>query len=371
MMSFQEAYPKGSHAEAVEYCQRQWFEKYPEKFVYCYSSDVRTFNSRATSRVEGAHATIKAFVRSSGSGLNENLYALKEALRIQQRETFKIMARNYSYLPPWIYEPAYAAMFQFVVNKVTHYALNVCHKEWSLASLDMAEDPLPELPCGCRVSNDWGLPCRHIIHRSRISLTPLTIDLFDKHWHLISDVRALEVWGANSIEVSEDIGTTTPELDDPNSNVEVQARPDEVIVEPVRRRGRGGPRPRTIDRRILSQHERVLAEVGVTAGQLRRDANQRRRHEPSRSSRARSTISIASSIPARLTPATEVRRPVTIAQARTQISVCIELAHSNRANPDSIDAGRAAAEAAALSVGSTRQTIISAFADGMRAHTQS
>lgn len=361
MESFTQKYSLGKPREAVEYCKRSWFNKYPDKFIYAFSTGTSTFNSRATSRVEGAHATVKKFLRSSGANLNENCISLKESLRVQHNENYATMARCYGWLPPWVLEPEYNHMFSQIVDKVSHYALDLCRFEWIQASREIQEGNEPTLPCGCRALNDWGVPCQHHIYHMRGTSTPFSLNDFDIHWHLPTDTTVLQLWPTDPAPAA--IQSDTQDLAAPSSNTSPPV-PNTPPTEPARRRRQG---ERIVQPRTLSQFENVLQEIGVTASQLNQQNQERRQQR--RTGRRRNGSQLSTPQVSHNTQSgtsSQVRRTLTIAQVRTLVMNCVDIATRNNASKQTINAGRIAAHDAALCMGSTPFSVISAFAQGMQ-----
>lgn len=351
-------YDTGKPLDALTYCKTEWFDKFPDKFIYCLSKDVVTFNSRATNRVEGAHGVLKRFfLRSSLAKMNENCVSLKESLRVQQSENYAVMAKCYGWMAPWIYEDEFAHMFSLINDKVTHYALDLIRHEWLHANEEVARGRPPQLPCTCRAFHNWGVPCRHQIHYLRGNSAPFTLNDIATHWHLPSDARILELWPDNPFLPIPD--ATTPDSGAPHASEELPPPPP-APTEPVRpRRVRG---KRANNRRIRTAAENVLQEVGVTERQLRAQARQRRR---ARTARNRQSVPQQASQRQQTPARAPTRQTLTLAQAQITITGCIHLATENGIASDIIGAATAAANEVALTRGTDQSAITTAFRNGM------
>lgn len=68
-LQFKNSLPAMGRASFEQYLQKEWIP-YKEKFVQAWTKNVRHFNTTATSRVEGMHATVKRFIKVSNSDLD-------------------------------------------------------------------------------------------------------------------------------------------------------------------------------------------------------------------------------------------------------------------------------------------------------------
>lgn len=173
MASMELSYTEGKPLEAFKYWKKQWIDKYQTMSCYAFSSNVMTFNTRFTSRVEGAHAHMKHFLRSSSADLNEACRQLKELIRMQHLALRSRLSLCYSYVPMWASVGYHLPLFEQVIDKVTTYALEQAWFQHQQA-IERIEGVIPpsQVPCNCPYLLDWGLPCQHTFYHLCLGAGP-------------------------------------------------------------------------------------------------------------------------------------------------------------------------------------------------------
>jgi hypothetical protein len=141
------------YASLVRYLETTWLPL-KKKFWVSYTNKVFTLGNRATSRVEGAHAGLKAWLQNSQGDLKK-VKECTELLLVAQQEAYKgRLAAAAMRTPTHVNMPA----FQALIGHVTPTALQLMLPELRLAKSDREED---RKPCTKVFRTAMGLPCSH------------------------------------------------------------------------------------------------------------------------------------------------------------------------------------------------------------------
>ena len=143
----------GRYESLVLYLETVWIPL-KQKFWVSYTSKAFTLGSRATSRVEGAHAGLKAWLQSSQGDL-KRVKECTELLLVAQQKAFKgKLAAAAMRTPHSVNIPDFLAL----IGHVTPSALQLMLPELRLAKSDREED---RKPCTKVFRATMGLPCSH------------------------------------------------------------------------------------------------------------------------------------------------------------------------------------------------------------------
>jgi hypothetical protein len=131
------------------------------------------FGNQATSRVEGAHSTLKHYLQVSTSDLKTVLDKIALMLANQHVEHKATLALAQSRLPHDVNIP----LFVELIGRVIPFALRKVLIQYQRAL------PLPE--CMKAFTTSMGLPCAHIIQERRFHQEDIYLHDFHPHWHFV------------------------------------------------------------------------------------------------------------------------------------------------------------------------------------------
>jgi len=131
------------------------------------------FGNRATSRVEGAHSTLKCYLQVSTGNLTGLLDRIQLMLENKHVEHEVELDRARQRAPHDVNIPIFAEL----IGKVTPYALRKILVQYQrLSTL-----PLPR--CSTAFTSSMGLPCAHIIQDRRQQKEDIHLSDIHLHWH--------------------------------------------------------------------------------------------------------------------------------------------------------------------------------------------
>ena len=143
------------YASLVRYLETTWIPL-KKKFWVSYTNKVFTLGNRATSRVEGAHAGLKAWLQTSQGDLKK-VKESTELLLVAQQEGYKgQLAAAAMRTPHQVNVPAFHAL----IGHVTPAALQLMLPQLRLAKSGREED---RKPCTKVFRTTMGLPCSHVM----------------------------------------------------------------------------------------------------------------------------------------------------------------------------------------------------------------
>jgi MULE transposase domain len=144
------------------YLNKEWWP-YKERFVRCYTNRYEHFGEVTTSRMEGMHSVLKAWIRSSNVDVWELYHRTREFWESQVMEYTYKMGLSNDRLRELNKE------FFAGVNGVIHrYPLEIINKHLKLANSAILEakktGELPSLGnCNGNFTRVFGMPCKHQI----------------------------------------------------------------------------------------------------------------------------------------------------------------------------------------------------------------
>lgn len=129
------------------------------------------FGIRTTSRVEGAHSVAKQYIGSSSFGFFDLFEKLQQLIN-RQLEDFKAKHSDELSKKPIV---SYSKVLSPVLSKISSHALFLSERSGKL-----------ENECTGLFSKIFGVPCNHRLHELQSVNQEISIDDFDKQWHLDS-----------------------------------------------------------------------------------------------------------------------------------------------------------------------------------------
>ncbi|RFU74564.1 mutator-like element transposase [Trichoderma arundinaceum] len=180
--AFEEKYLP-DHAEEVAYIQRTWLQPYKEKLVKAWVDEYMHFGNTVTSRVEGIHALLKSYLKTSKFNLFDVWRAIKHAVENQLSEIQSKQARQQTRKPT---THANSGLFNALHGWIPHEAIKKVEEQRKLLE---KTDPPVSLVCSGTFTKAFGLPCVHKIKSLLDRKQGFRIDDFHKQWHLRRNLR--------------------------------------------------------------------------------------------------------------------------------------------------------------------------------------
>ncbi|EXU94735.1 MULE transposase domain protein, partial [Metarhizium robertsii] len=166
------------HAEEVAYIKKTWLQPYKEKLVKAWVDQHMHFGNAVTSRVEGIHALLKSYLKTSKFDLFDVWRTIKHAVENQLSEIRSTQARQQTRKPT---EHLGGSLFSAVHGWVSHEAMRKVDEQRRLLE---KTDPRVSMVCSGTFTKSHGLPCVHKIKQTLERNQALSIDDFHQQWHL-------------------------------------------------------------------------------------------------------------------------------------------------------------------------------------------
>ncbi|KAJ3453255.1 hypothetical protein MRS44_017502 [Fusarium solani] len=167
-----------NHSEEVAYVKKTWLEPYKEKLVKAWVDQHMHFGNAVTSRVEGIHALLKSYLKTSSFDLFDVWRTIKHAVENQLSELQSIQARQQTRKPT---EHLGAGLFSALHGWISHEAMKKVEEQRKL--LDK-KDPFSSPLCTGTFTRSHGLPCVHTIKALQERNQVLQMHDFHRQWHL-------------------------------------------------------------------------------------------------------------------------------------------------------------------------------------------
>lgn len=182
-----------NHVEEVAYIKEVWLEPYKEKLVKAWVDLNTHFGNVVTSRVEGIHALIKAYLKTSQLDLFEAWRTIRHAILNQLYELTYRQSYQQTQVPLELSGNLYSA----VRGWVSFEALRKTDEQREL----IYKDNSPSLrPCTGRFTRSYELPCVHRIKQLLDASLPLALEEFHSQWHYKRDGQPIHLIEPQRIE---------------------------------------------------------------------------------------------------------------------------------------------------------------------------
>ncbi|CAJ0765521.1 11704_t:CDS:2 [Entrophospora sp. SA101] len=164
-----------SKPNILQYLQETWI-LHKECFISAWVDRYLHLGNKATSRVEGAHATLKKYLQSSRGDL-ESVHR-KIILQVEsQAKEIHAMISSECLKVQHVYR---IALFEPLLSRVSVFALKKICDKWIKASNATLDSPLN--PCSGILSSTMGLPCSHLISEHIANSQTLQQTDIHEHW---------------------------------------------------------------------------------------------------------------------------------------------------------------------------------------------
>ena len=171
----------------------EWLTNHSRKIVAAWCNAVPHYGNVATSRVEGAHFTLKSLLQTRRNTLDVVTDAVQEIFSRQSQEIAAQLSRDGMNVIPgtasmtvlkkasgsFLSDFTTKDLFSALIRRVTKYALQLLVKQ-----LQLARRPGPQTPCTNYFHNVMGLPCSHDIHDAIEHRRPLALVQVSRQWHV-------------------------------------------------------------------------------------------------------------------------------------------------------------------------------------------
>jgi hypothetical protein len=179
--------------EEVAYIKEVWLEPYKERLVKAWVDLHAHFGNVVTSRVEGIHALIKAYLKTSQLDLFEAWRTIRHAILNQLYELTYHQSYQQTQMPLGLSGSLYSA----VRGWVSFEALRKVDEQREL----IYKDGSSELrPCTGKFTRSYGLPCVHRVKELLDAKQPLSLEEFHTQWHYKRDGQPIHLIEPQRIE---------------------------------------------------------------------------------------------------------------------------------------------------------------------------
>lgn len=168
------------HADEVAYIKKTWLQPYKEKLVKAWVDQHMHFGNAVTSRVEGIHALLKSYLKSSKFDLFDVWRIIKHAVENQLAELQATQARQQTRK-----QMGHAGrdLFDSVHGWVSHEAIKKVEEQRKLLIPRGPTTPLSSI-CTGTFTKSHGLPCAHKLKAMQDQNRCLELDDFHQQWYL-------------------------------------------------------------------------------------------------------------------------------------------------------------------------------------------
>ena len=163
--------------KSINYIEETWLV-HKEKFVQAYVDKHMHLGSRATSRIEGAHAILKRWLEVSTGDLYIIYGKIKLMLEYQNSE----FQKKLTYQKSKIITETNLPICEKIITKVSHFAATEISKQYKIFMSADAENGLGE--CTDNIRSIMGLPCAHEIKVIVSKKLKFNINDIHPQWHL-------------------------------------------------------------------------------------------------------------------------------------------------------------------------------------------
>jgi hypothetical protein len=194
--------------DVYEYIQTTWLP-WKEKFVAAWVDDSLHLGQKNTSRVEGAHATLKKYIETSVADLYTGLSHVRQAISAQ----VKALWTEYNRQAVSRYIPARSDVFKELQGNVTTQCLDLLVQQW-----EQAHNVDNKMDCTNAFTRTHGIPCSHWFTEHPGTAIPFS-DVHD-HWKLQTlqpgeDVQGGRISTLDPVVQDQDLGAFTVARDHP------------------------------------------------------------------------------------------------------------------------------------------------------------
>jgi MULE transposase domain len=173
-----EAFRANHPKTCTDYCESTWLTPYKELLVSAWIDQYAHFGHTETSRVEGAHACLKASIRVSTMDLYATFKRINAFWETQIELYDQAMEASKTKCPV----RAQAPIFTQLLTRVYPWALNKIIQQYMLHRKYRTQPPPNPTPCSGKFMKTWGLPCWHKIRQCEQNGEVLQLAEIHVHW---------------------------------------------------------------------------------------------------------------------------------------------------------------------------------------------
>ncbi|CAG8774894.1 45544_t:CDS:2, partial [Gigaspora margarita] len=159
-----------------------------KRFVEAWTDSFLHLGTTMTSRVKGAYATLKAYLRISTGDLYHIHETITLAVNNQKKDIDAMAASERICFPAFTHNNPF---YTNVKGMISTYALKKVYNQYQKANGNTSEEPLPL--CTGSFLSTIGLPCAHVLFQRLESNQNLTIDDFYEHWWIQEHMPMLQI----------------------------------------------------------------------------------------------------------------------------------------------------------------------------------
>ena len=177
LLKFKEDF--SSDISIIVYIEDTWINNHKEKFITAWTNNYLHFNSTSSSRVEGAHSTIKKYLLVSTGHIDTVCMKLELAIsnqitEIKAKEQLDKINIKHQYRLP---------VFNNLIGKISDFAMNILYNQYKKFFID---NDFNNQVCELKLFKTMGIPCSHMIKNHLELSQPIEIEKIEKQWWIIN-----------------------------------------------------------------------------------------------------------------------------------------------------------------------------------------
>ena len=167
-----------SDTNIIAYIEDTWINNHKENFITAWTNNYLHFNSTSSSRVEGAHSTIKKYLLVSTGHIDTVCMKLELAISNQiteiraKEQSDKINIKHQYRLP----------VFNNLIGKISDFAMNILYNQYKKIFTDDFNNQV----CRLKLFKTMGIPCSHMIKNYLGLSQSIEIEKIAKQWWIIN-----------------------------------------------------------------------------------------------------------------------------------------------------------------------------------------
>jgi hypothetical protein len=169
-----------NHPQLLAYVKTTWLEPHRYKLIHCWVDEVTHFGHRTTSRVEGAHKTLKGYLQVSTGDLKMVVDNI-ERLLIHQHTELEATLGEAKIRPG---HDLQIPLLADVIGRVTPYALRKILQQFRILRSTTFRSS-----CSKLFLSAMGLPCAHKLKELETSGEALQLQHIHPQWYFTRPVR--------------------------------------------------------------------------------------------------------------------------------------------------------------------------------------
>lgn len=167
-----------SYPGMISYLEDIWLTPHKERFIQYWTNQYLHLGHTATSRVEGSHAYIKGYIKSSKCDILTLWSRIRRGIESQLEKLASQPSKDRMNMP--IFTINHGTLYRQLIRKISHHAFIKMDEQRRKAQRCTAEAPLS--PCTFVFTRITGLPCAHQIKEWLDANQPIPLSAIHPFW---------------------------------------------------------------------------------------------------------------------------------------------------------------------------------------------